>query len=197
MSAVPSLSQLDNGLEILVLPKADAPVATVWLWMETGTADESLKNAGVAHFVEHLVFKGTARRGVGQVSSDIEGLGGDLNAWITWDHTVLHATVGADFWPEALDVLADMATQSVFDADELERERQVVLDEIRSYDEDVGSVLNDAIREALWPNHAYGKPILGTVDSVTALTRDQVVDYWKNGYAANRATLIVVGPVSP
>lgn len=193
-----SEARLDNGLRVLVQPSAAAPVAAVYLWLECGTADESTPElAGVAHFLEHMVFKGTARRGVGEAAAEIEALGGDLNAYTTWDQTVLHATVAAPYWQDALDVVADMALNPAFDPRELEREKQVVLEEIRGYEDDPDAVADDALQALLYPGHPYGLPILGTVESVARLPHAGVVDFWRRGWAPNRAILAIAGPVDP
>jgi len=180
---------------VVVKTSTAAPVAAAYLWLDVGSVDEGADQAGAAHFLEHLVFKGTARRGVGEAAAEIEGLGGDLNAYTTYDHTVLHATTSADCWREAVDVIADMARHSRFDAREMERERTVVIDEIRGYDDDAESVVHDALQARLFPDHPYGRPILGTAPSVRGLDRELILDFWRRGYAPNRAVLAVAGPV--
>src|SRR5687768_9796113 len=109
----------------------DSPVASVQLWFEAGAADETSEIAGAAHFVEHMLFKGTDRRGVGQAAGDIEAAGGDLNAWTSWDDTCYHATLESSEIELALDVVFDMTSASLLDSLELEREKQVILEEIR------------------------------------------------------------------
>ncbi len=179
----------------MVQKSTAAPVAAAYLWLDVGSADESPDQVGAAHFLEHLVFKGTARRGVGEAAAEIEGLGGDLNAYTTYDNTVIHATLGADHWRRAVDVISDMARNSRFDAGEISRERGVVIDEIRGYDDDPESVVHDALQERLYPKHAYGRPILGTTTSVAGLSRDEILAFWRAGYAPHRAVLAVAGPV--
>lgn len=180
----------------MVTVPADSPLAAVWLWLKTGAADEDPEHAGVAHFLEHMLFKGTTRRGIGAASTEIESAGGDLNAYTTWDHTVLHASVRGAHTAMAIDVLADMARDPTFDAEELLREREVVLDEIRSYDEDVGVAINDTLRAWLWKGHAYGRPVLGVRSTVQTLDRDAVHRYWASNWTADRAVLVVAGPVT-
>lgn len=175
----------------------DAPLAAVWLWLDTGSADEEPRHAGVAHFLEHMLFKGTPGRGLGVASGLVERGGGDLNAFTTWDHTVLHATVRGDAWELAVDVLADLARNPLLDAEELVREREVVLDEIRSYDEEVGSAVHDALRAELYRGHPYGRPVLGVADTVSRLDRDAVHAYWSRHWTADRALLVCAGPITP
>ncbi len=174
-----------------------SPVAAVWLWIDAGAADEPAARAGAAHFLEHMLFKGTACRAVGAASLEIERCGGDLNAFTSWDHTVLHATVRAGRWEQAADVLADLARGPLFDPDEFAREREVILDEIRAYADDVGSVVHDALRARLWPRHPYGRPVLGTPDTVGAMPLDAVRGFWETHWTADRAVFAVAGPVEP
>ncbi len=196
MTVAPTRRTLDNGLDILVQPHA-SPLAAVWLWLEAGTVDESEDAAGVAHFLEHLVFKGTERRGIGAAAADVEALGGDLNAFTSHEETVLHATVDATDWEGVLDVIADMVRFPRLDPAELERERFVVLDEIRSYDDDPETVVQDVLHAALYPGHAYGRPVLGTVASVKKLRETDVREFWSQNWTPNRARLVLVGPVDP
>ncbi|MBX2799118.1 MAG: insulinase family protein [Myxococcales bacterium] len=186
---------LESGLILAVQPLPDSTVTSAHLWFEAGSADEKPEEVGAAHFVEHLLFKGTPSRGVGQVAAEIEGLGGDLNAWTSWDETCLHATVAADATDQALDVLFDMATRSVFDAEELERERLVVLEELRGYEDDPDAVAEDRLHARLFGNHPYGRPVVGTVDGVQGVSRDALMAFWRRHYHPGRAILAVAGPV--
>ncbi len=189
-------SRLENGLELLVQP-TEAPVTSVWLWLDAGVVDEQPEQAGLAHFLEHMVFKGSATRGVGRAAADVEAAGGDLNAWTSHEETALHASLDANDWPVALDVIADLARGATFDAAELERERAVVLEEIRSYDDDPETVLGDAVLGATYPDHPYGRPVLGWRATVSQLTRDDVLGFWRRNWGPNRARVAVVGPVNP
>ena len=183
-----------GGLTVVCDEVADAPATSVHLWFDVGALDEPPSLAGAAHFLEHLLFKGTARRGVGVAAATIEGLGGDLNAWTSWDETCLHAVVEASAWPIALDVLVDMARNSRFDPTELEREREVVLDEIAGYDDDPDAVAGDALVAGVFGRHPYGRPILGTAATVGAMTRDAITAFWRRHYHPGRAILAVCGP---
>ena len=184
-----------GGLTVVCDEVADAPATSVHLWFDVGALDEPPSLAGAAHFLEHLLFKGTARRGVGVAAATIEGLGGDLNAWTSWDETCLHAVVEASAWPIALDVLVDMARNSRFDPTELEREREVVLDEIAGYDDDPSAVAADELVAGLFDDHPYGRPILGTAETVGAMTREDLIAFWRAHYHPGRAILAVSGPV--
>lgn len=144
-----------------------------------------------------MVFKGTPTRGVGAVSTEIEGLGGELNAYTTVDHTVLHATVESSATVHALDVLADMATAPLLDPAETLNERDVVLDEIRSYADDAGSCASDLALDRCFVDHPYGRPVLGTTESVRQLDHDALRAFWRREWGAERAVLVIAGDVEP
>ncbi|MCB9678836.1 MAG: insulinase family protein [Alphaproteobacteria bacterium] len=186
---------LDNGLRVVHQP-GESALAALYLWFEVGTVDETPDVAGAAHLLEHMLFKGTATRGVGVCAAEIEAMGGDLNAYTTWDQTVLHATVLAEHWEQALEVLADMAWASAIDPDELDREKPVVIEEIRGYDDEPESVLDDHVTARLFPGHPYGRPVLGTAESVAGMDRDALIAFWRRHYTTDRCVLGVSGPMS-
>ncbi|HSH68513.1 MAG TPA: pitrilysin family protein, partial [Deferrisomatales bacterium] len=121
-----------NGLQLLLVPNPAAPAVALELWVRVGSADEAPGQAGVSHLVEHMLFKGTRCRAAGEMAREIEAVGGDVNAYTSPDHTVLSAVVASRYTVLALDILADAVLAPRFAAGELERERAVVLDEIRS-----------------------------------------------------------------
>ena len=167
------------------------------LLVDWGSGDEAPEEHGAAHFLEHMLFKGTARLGVGEVASAVEALGGDLNAYTTQDHTAFHLVVPAAAWARALDVLADMVQHSAIDADELDRERGVVLDELAADADDPASVVAQVVRQRLFAGHPYGHPVLGTEATVSSMTREALVAFWRRGYRADRMVLGVAGDVDP
>lgn len=187
---------LASGLRAVHVPKP-GPLASIYLWFDVGTVDEASHEAGAAHLLEHMVFKGTRDHGVGEAAAAIEGLGGDLNAYTVWDQTVLHATVLAEHWREALDVLEAMAWHPLLDPDELEREKDVVIEEIRGYANDPGSVIEDQLTEALFPDHPYGRPVLGTETSVADMAHADLVAFHRRNYGSDRCTAVVAGPMAP
>ncbi len=186
---------LDNGLQIWIDPTGEADVAAVYLWVRAGSALEPAGFEGGAHLLEHMVFKGTRSHGVGGVASAIEGMGGDLNAFTSFDDTAYHCTVPAGRAPEALEVLAEMMRTAVIDPDELARERQVVLEEIRGGDDDPDLVVGEASWAAAFPSHPYGRSVIGTVESVSGITRDDLVAFYERWYQPSNAVLSVSGPV--
>ncbi|MEQ1566584.1 MAG: pitrilysin family protein, partial [Myxococcota bacterium] len=189
----PAVAVHPSGLRVVVRPMPDAPVASAHLWFDTGAADETDENAGAAHFLEHLVFKGTARRGVGEAAAAIEAAGGDLNAWTSWDETCFHATLEAGELALALDVVFDMASNAVLDPVELDRERQVVLEEIRGYDDDPDAVVADRMQTLLFGRHPYGRPVIGFPRTVELAQVLEQIEPLVRGWAIGRPR----SPVAP
>lgn len=184
---------LDNGLTILLRESHRAPVVELQIWANVGSADERAGEEGLAHFHEHMLFKGTERRAVGDVAGDIEGLGGHINAYTSFDSTVYHATLPSDAWRDGLDVLADAVRNSIFDEAEIAREREVVLEEIRRSDDTPGHVLGDLSFRACYPSHPYGLPILGPAENVAGFDRSQVRRFFERWYTPDNLFVVGVG----
>jgi zinc protease len=191
-----SLQSLDNGLRLTVHERSDAHVVSIYLWFDVGSVDETEGLFGAAHVVEHMLFKGSSKFGVGEAASFIEGLGGDLNAYTTFDQTVLHATVMASKWQQALETVLDMATRPTFDPTEFAREKQVILEEVRGALGEPDYEVDLQVQGALFPSHGYGRPILGTETSVEQLGVEQVQQFWRRHYTPNRAVLSIAGAVT-
>jgi zinc protease len=185
--------RLENGLTLLLRETHLAPVANLQIWARVGSADESPDEAGLAHFHEHMLFKGTERRGVGAVAGEIEGAGGRVNAYTSFDVTVYYATVPIEALDTALDVLADAVRHSIFDATELAREQEVVLEEIRRGEDAPGHVLGDLTFRSAYQVHPYRAPILGTSESVASFDRDKVMGFFRHWYAADNLTVVAAG----
>ena len=183
---------LPNGLTVLLRPHAVAPVAEVQIWARVGSADERPGEEGLAHFFEHMLFKGTARRGVGDVAGEIEGAGGRINAYTSYDVTVYHATVPSSATALGVDVLADAVRHSVFDPAEIEREVEVVLEEIRRGEDSPGQVLGNAVFAEVFRAHPYRFPILGTPASVSTFSRERVLAFHRRWYTPDNLMVIVV-----
>ena len=186
---------LENGMRGVVDASGRSDAAAVYVWINVGSADEAPGLEGAAHFVEHMVFKGTRSYGVGEVAAAIESLGGDLNAWTSFDETVFHATVPAIAAVPAMRVLGEMLRDARFDAKELASERTVILEEIRGAEDDPDSVLAEATYASAWPDHPYGRPVIGTTRSVKNMSRDALYAFYQRHYQPSNACLAVAGPV--
>ncbi len=187
---------LANGMQVIVREDHFAPVVALQAWVKVGAADEHEVEAGVAHVHEHMLFKGTARRGVGQIAAEVESSGGLINAFTTADHTVYHLVLAGRYFATGLDILADALRNSTFDADELARELNVVLEEWkRSEDMPVSRAYTDLFRLS-FKNHPYGRPVIGWRHTIEALDRGRVLDFFHRWYRPNNVVLVVVGDVS-
>jgi len=184
---------LENGLTVLLCETAVAPVTEFQIWARVGAADETDAERGVAHFHEHMLFKGTARRGVGEIAGEIEGAGGRINAYTSYDVTVYHATTPADRLDTGIDVLCDAVLHSSFDPGEIEREIQVVLEEIRRSEDSPGSVLGNAMFAAAYHEHPYRHPILGTMQSVGSFDRKTVHGFYERWYCPSNLVVVAAG----
>lgn len=193
----PVCRHLDNGMPVYIDASGVADVAAVYLWIDVGSRDEVYGMEGAAHFVEHLVFKGTASFGVGGVARAVEGAGGELNAWTSFDETVFHATGPSASAPGFVSVLAEMARTARMDAEELERERLVVIEEIRARDDDPEMLANEALFTLAFGPHPYGRPIIGLESTVKSMERGALQRFYETMYTPANACLAVVGPVDP
>ena len=185
--------KLDNGLSVLLREARLAPVANLQIWAGVGAADERPGEEGLAHFHEHMLFKGTERRGVGQVAAEVEGAGGRINAYTSFDMTVYYATLPSEALSTGIDVLTDAVRHSVFDPEEIRREQEVVLEEIRRSDDTPGHVLSELSFSEAYRVHPYRRPILGSMESVSALTQTQCLDFFQRWYAPDNLTIVAAG----
>ncbi|HEU4612794.1 MAG TPA: pitrilysin family protein, partial [Kofleriaceae bacterium] len=192
--------RLDNGLTLHVAAGHPAPVLAVQAWVGVGSADEAPPKAGVAHVVEHMLFKGSSAYGVGELTRAIEGRGGEINAWTSFDHTVYHAVLGGREHATvdaALDALGDALTTPRVDPEELDRERQVILEEIRQGSDDPARSVAQSLFSTAYVAHPYRRPVIGTAETVQQLGERDVVDLIRSYYVADNVTLVVAGDVDP
>ncbi len=188
---------LDNGLFVLVKPMAGTPVAAADVWVGTGSYCERPDEWGLSHFLEHMFFKGTERRGVGEIDREVGALGGYMNAATSYDFTHYYVALPAEHVLSALDVLSDALFHSVFDAGELEKERQVVIEEIKRHQDYPMGRIYDDFMETCFAATGYAHTILGTPESLLAQSRDSLVGYWRRRYVPANCSLLVVGNVDP
>lgn len=186
-------SVLPNGLTLLLRESHRDPVVELQIWADVGSADERAGEEGLAHFHEHMLFKGTARRGVGEVAGEVEGLGGQINAYTSFDTTVYHATLPSSQWRQGLDVLVDAIRNSKFDEEEIAREREVVLEEIRRSEDTPSHVLSDLVFRESFRVHRYGQPILGPASNVANFDRGRVRRFFERWYSPDKLMVVAVG----
>jgi zinc protease len=185
---------LPNGCEIIIQEKHSAPVVTVQAWVRTGAIHEGKwMGAGLSHFCEHMLFKGTTKRPTGVLDQEIRGSGGDDNAYTTSDRTVYHITTAREGFDVAFSALADMLMDSTFPPQETIKEHAVVVKEIERYLDDPDSMLWDAFARTLYQTHPYGVPVLGYTDRFKAVTREEVFAYYQQRYTPQNCAFIAVG----
>lgn len=185
--------RLDNGLEVVLEENHAAPVVAFQAWVKVGSADEPPELAGIAHVFEHMLFKGTKRRGVGQIAQEVESAGGEINAWTSYDETVYHLVLASQFFDTGLDILADTLQHSSFDPVEFERERNVVLEEIKQGMDDPDRVAAQLLFHTTFDAHPYGRPIIGSEATVRRMRREDLLAFFAERYVARNVTLVVVG----
>ncbi len=194
MSSLYHESELSNGWPLVTAHLPHSESCSLGILVPVGSLQEQAGEEGIAHFIEHMLFKGTEQRSARDISAAIEGEGGTLNAWTTEDHTFYEARGPEDLIDTMIDVLGDMFFQSTLPADEIERERGVICEEIVMYQESPGDHINDLISESIWPDHPLGKAITGTAESVGAISREQMRGFIDKNYYSNKTLFAVAGP---
>ena len=169
--------------------------ASIGVWVGVGSRDESPTLSGASHFLEHLLFKGTPSRSALDISVGLDEVGGEFNAFTAKEYTCFHARVLDEDLPLAVDVLGDMITSSTITAEDVEAEREVILDEIAMHDDDPDDVVSNVFAERCWGTSPLGRPIAGTVESIKALTRTQIRRYYRSRYTPANMVVAVAGNV--
>ena len=189
---------LDNGLRLVVVPDHRAPVVTHMVWYKVGASDEPAGSSGIAHFLEHLMFKGTDKVPAAQFSKIIAKNGGQDNAFTTQDVTSYHQNVAKDRLPLVMEMEADRMSGLRLTEDDIRTERDVILEERRSrVDNDPSSILSEQMMAALYLNHPYGVPVIGWEHEMAKLSREDAFKFYHRYYAPNNAIVVVAGDVEP
>ncbi len=187
---------LPGGLRVVTEQMVGARSASIGVWVGVGSRDESPALHGCSHFLEHLLFKGTSERSALDISVALDAVGGEFNAFTAKEYTCFHARVLDTDLPLAVDVLGDMFTNSVIAAEDVEAERDVILDEIAMHDDDPDDVVHNLFAAQAWGSDSpLGRQIAGTTDSIAALTRTQVRRFYKRHYRAANTVISVAGNV--
>jgi predicted Zn-dependent peptidase len=187
------LTTLPNGVRVVSETVPYVQSASVGLWVGVGSRDETEPLRGISHFIEHMLFKGTKRRDARQIADEIESRGGHLNAFTTKETTCFETRVLAEDVPLAMDILTDMMRHSLFDPEEMEREKRVVLEEIKMYEDTPEDHVHDLFEQILFPEHPLGKSIIGTDKTVSGLKRDDLTGYVGSRYCPDRMVVAAAG----
>ncbi len=187
---------LDNGLTVLVREDTSSQVSSVQIWVKTGSIHEGpLLGAGVSHYLEHMLFKGTEKRSGKEISREVQGMGGHINAYTTFDRTVYYIDLPSEHTLGALDVLADVCFNSTLPSEEVDKERDVILREIDMGLDDPDQQLGRALFETAYRAHPYKYPVIGYKDIFKTVTREELFAYYKKRYVPNNVVLVVTGDV--
>src|SRR5581483_9908262 len=167
-------SRLDNGMRIVTESMPWVSSAAIGFWVGTGSRDESGPMAGASHFLEHLLFKGTADRTAEQIAESVDAVGGDMNAFTTKEYTAFYLRLLAESLDLGLDILSDVVWDPAFRPDEVEAERQVILEEILMHSDEPADLVHDRFLEGMFPHHPLGRDVLGDEDSIAAMEREAI-----------------------
>ncbi|MDD5773145.1 MAG: pitrilysin family protein [bacterium] len=187
---------LKNGLKVVMEKIPYVRSVSLGLWVEAGSRDENKNESGFSHFIEHLLFKGTKKRDARSISSELESVGGRLDAFTGREYTCLSARVLDTHLDLALELISDLYHNSTFPRDELERERQVVLEEIKMSEDIPEDFIFDIFNESIYPDNSLGRPILGYRDIILKLSRDKIFDFYKKYYDPSKTILALCGNFS-
>ena len=186
---------LPNGIRVVSELHPSSRAVSLGVWVLTGTRDETPDVAGVSHFLEHLVFKGTKTRTAYQIVKSLEALGGELNAFTSRENTCYHALVLKDHWPVALDVLSDLVSHMQINRKDFNLEKGVILQEIAMGEENHEEMIFDIFADKVYGKNSLGRPILGTVKSIAEMTQTQVNDYYRKHYTGKNMIVSAAGNI--
>src|SRR6266568_8480625 len=186
---------LENGIRVITQTIPHAYSVSIGIWVANGSRHERPDHNGVSHFIEHLLFKGTERRSSLEIAREIDSIGGVLNAFTGREFVCYYAKVLAEFLPKAVDLLSDIFLNSRFPEDEIDKERKVILQEIRMLEDNPDDYIHDLFHQNVWQGHPLGMPIIGTVPSVEGMNRDFIVGYKNDHYRGDDIIIAAAGKV--
>jgi predicted Zn-dependent peptidase len=189
-------SVLPNGIRVITERMPHVRSVAVGVWVETGSRREPETRGGVSHLIEHLVFKGTATRTAEEIARTMDSVGGQMDAFTTKEHTCFYVQVLDEHLPLAVDLLTDILLHPLFEAEELEREKSVVLQEIKMVEDTPDDIIHDIFAEQVWTGHPLGRPILGTRDAVSGYDRTAVLSHFTEEYVPPKVIIAVAGNVT-
>ncbi|MFH1090536.1 MAG: pitrilysin family protein [Pseudomonadota bacterium] len=190
-----SKTALDNGLRLVTEKVEHVKSVSVGIWVNIGSRDEAPAEGGISHLIEHMIFKGTARRSALQIAKEIDQIGGMSNAFTSKEFTCFHAKVMSDHLPLVTDLLTDIFLESLFAEEDLEKERQVVLQEIRMVEDTPDELVHVLFSQNLWPGDPVGRPVMGTDETVSAISRTDVKTYLDRTYQPPKIVIAAAGEV--
>src|ERR1700688_474968 len=182
-------AELPNGVLIVTEKMPHVRSVSVGIWLATGSRAESSERNGIAHFIEHMVFKGTRKRTAEQIAQSVDSVGGMLDAFTAKEMTCFNAKVLDEHLPVAVDVLSDLVLHPRFDAADIVKEKQVVLEEIKMDEDNPENVIHEMLTQNFWRGHPRGLPILGTPETIPQFSRDTLLERFRSWYAPNNIVI--------
>lgn len=188
-----NIKKLDNGVRV-VLEKIDyVRSISFGIWVRNGSRNEHIEYNGMSHFIEHMLFKGTENRTAKQIAEEMDAVGGQINAYTTKEYTCYHTRVLDKHFDRALDVMSDMFLHSRFAQKDIEKERNVIIEEINMYEDAPEELVHDTLQEAIWQGSSLGQPILGTVESISKFQTKDMKNFFENQYHTENTVISVAG----
>src|SRR5438093_4807622 len=184
---------LDKGLRILTERMTQVRSISIGVWLTRGSRHETAAQGGIAHFVEHMLFKGTATRTAEDIAQQIDSIGGQLDAFTAKEYASYYIKVLDEHLPLAIDILADIVRHPAFSPDDIEREKKVVVEEIKMVEDTPDDLVHEIFTQGFWENHPLGRPILGTRETVESFDSTQLRSYFTNAYAPKNLIVSAVG----
>src|SRR5512140_47288 len=184
---------LDNGLRILTEQMTQVRSVSIGVWLTRGSRHETAERGGIAHFVEHMLFKGTTTRSAEDIAQAIDSIGGQLDAFTAKEYASYYIKVLDEHLPLAVDLLSDIVMNPAFPADEVEREKKVILEEIKMVEDTPDDLVHELFTQHFWEGHPLGRPILGSKETVEAFTRETLLEYFRGAYVARNVIISAAG----
>ncbi|EKP93632.1 M16 family metallopeptidase [Thermaerobacter subterraneus] len=190
------ITTLPSGLRVVTETVPGVRSVTLGIWFRTGSRFEPEEQAGIAHLLEHMAFKGTESRSARELAEAVDRVGGQMNAYTSKEDTSFYIKVLDEHFGLGMEILADMLLHSRLDGEELEKEKRVILEEIKMYEDDPEDVVHDLAVRTLWPGHPLGRPVIGFESTVGAVDREALVDFWRRHYEPGRTVIAAAGHIS-
>ncbi|MFH1478383.1 MAG: pitrilysin family protein [Candidatus Omnitrophota bacterium] len=184
---------LDNGSRLVLNHMPNMESASLGIWLKTGSRNEEKKISGISHFLEHMIFKGSPSRNSRKIKEEIEGRGGSLNGFTSEEITCYLVKVSSRHVDIAMDVLSDMVLNASLDKKEIEKERTVIIEEIKMYKDLPGHLVHDALYELMWPGHSLGRNIAGSIQTVSSISREDIASYKRKNYIPKNTAIVLCG----
>lgn len=193
LQSIYNKSQLPNGIRVVSEEIPHVRSISFGVWMDVGSRDENELNNGISHFLEHMVFKGTKHNTAKQIARSLESVGGYLNAFTSKEHTCFYARILDDQLPKAVDVISELVQCPVFDKKEIEKEKQVVLEELKNLEDDPDDLIHDYFDSHIFHKHPLGYPVIGKTENIKSFTKEKLRDYIRRHYVPDRMVVATAG----